>query len=196
MIVWGGSDDANNYLDTGGRYNPMTDMWTATSSVSPPEGRLFHTAVWTGSQMIVWGGRGPQFLNSGAKYDPLTDIWTPTSATGVPAPRFNHKAVWTDSEMIVWGGYFGTGLNTGARYNPVTDTWVATSTTNAPSGRLSHSAVWIGTRDDRVWRIHIRSEFQSTGFAHAWEIQARRRFVDCECIGPYSRSRRLVGLDW
>ena len=32
------------------------DTWTATSTTNVPTARNFHTAVWTGSEMIVWGG--------------------------------------------------------------------------------------------------------------------------------------------
>ena len=32
------------------------DTWTATSTTNAPTGRCGHTAVWTGSEMIVWGG--------------------------------------------------------------------------------------------------------------------------------------------
>ena len=57
MIVWGGLSTANiGYLNTGGRYNPSTDSWTATSTTNAPDGPRLHTAVWTGSEMIVWGG--------------------------------------------------------------------------------------------------------------------------------------------
>ena len=56
MIVWGGTDFGTNF-NTGGRYNPGTDSWTATSTANAPSGRYHHTAVWTGSEMIVWGGR-------------------------------------------------------------------------------------------------------------------------------------------
>ena len=55
MIVWGGYNGASA-LNTGGRYNPSTDSWTATSTTNAPAGRSEHTAVWTGSEMIVWGG--------------------------------------------------------------------------------------------------------------------------------------------
>ena len=55
MIVWGGLMTVS-YLNTGGRYNPSTDSWTATSTTNAPAGRDYHTAVWTGSEMIVWGG--------------------------------------------------------------------------------------------------------------------------------------------
>ena len=46
----------SGYLNTGGRYNPSTDSWTATSTTNAPAARVDHTAVWTGSEMIVWGG--------------------------------------------------------------------------------------------------------------------------------------------
>ena len=46
-------------LSTGGRYDPATDGWTATSTAADaPEARGDHTAVWTGTEMIVWGGNG------------------------------------------------------------------------------------------------------------------------------------------
>jgi N-acetylneuraminic acid mutarotase len=148
MIVWGGYGDGGDagYLNTGGKYNPSTDSWTATSNTNAPAGRYSHTAVWTGSQMIVWGGTG--FLNTGGRYNPSTNSWTATSTTGAPAGRTEHTAVWTGSEMIVWGGTPDnlSYLNTGGRYNPSTNSWAATSTTGAPAGRKSHTAVWTGSQ--------------------------------------------------
>src|SRR6476660_899142 len=32
------------------------DTWTATSTTNAPSARAGHTAVWTGTEMIVWGG--------------------------------------------------------------------------------------------------------------------------------------------
>src|SRR5882724_6483160 len=122
------------------------DTWTATSTTGAPAAREIHTAVWTGSEMIVWGGltAGPTFLNTGGRYNPSTDSWTPTSTTSAPAARGFHTAVWTGSEMIVWGG--SGVLNTGGRYNPGTDSWTATSTTSAPAARELHTAVWTGSQ--------------------------------------------------
>jgi hypothetical protein len=70
MIIWGGAYvDPNNFflvpLNTGGRYNPGADNWTATDLTSAPDARYNHTAVWTGNEMIVWGGSG---LNTGGRY--------------------------------------------------------------------------------------------------------------------------------
>ena len=126
----------------------VEDTWTATSTTNAPSARAGHTAVWTGSEMIVWGGgaSGPTYLNTGGRYNPSTDSWTATSTTNAPSARSGHTAVWTGSEMIVWGGDNGSSyLNTGGRYNPGTDSWTATSTTNAPVGRQDCTAVWTGS---------------------------------------------------
>ena len=148
MIIWGsegGGVFGLPYLNTGGRYNPSTDSWTATSTTNAPAGRYRHTAVWTGSEMIVWGGNNGGVLNTGGRYNPSTDSWIATSTTNAPTARDSHTAVWTGSEMIVWGGEGGGSgyLYTGGRYDPSTDSWTATA--NGPSGRLSHTAVWTGS---------------------------------------------------
>src|SRR5437762_218877 len=150
MIVWGGSTFFSDVFNTGGRYNPGTDSWTATSTINAPDARNSHTAVWTGSEMIIWGGFSgfPDSLNlnTGGRYDPSTNSWTATNTYNVPDPRSDHTAVWTGSEMIIWGGSSQFGLlNTGGRYNPVTDVWTEIST-NAPEPRDSHTAVWTGNQ--------------------------------------------------
>ncbi len=117
------------------------DTWTATSTTNAPTARIQHTAVWTGSEMIVWGGGS----NTGGRYNPSTDTWRRTSTTNAPSARSGHTAVWTGSEMIIWGGANFSGyLHTGGRYNPSTDSWTATSTSNAPEARVQHTAVWTG----------------------------------------------------
>ena len=151
MIIWGGHafDGASLYLNTGARYNPQTDTWQAVSTIGAPAGRSGHTAVWTGTEMIVWGGyNGSSYLNTGGRYNPQTDSWQSLSTTGGPTPRTGPTAVWTGTEMIVWGGYDGFNfvwLNTGGRYDPSSDTWSPTSTgANVPSARSNHTAVWTG----------------------------------------------------
>ena len=159
MIVWGGTDGSEFTPDpvTGGRYNPSNDNWTPTSTTNVPHARWDHTAVWTGTEMIVWGGLNddPPFItvfNDGGKYNPNTDSWTATSMTNAPSERYWHTAVWTGSEMIIWAGYgpgggngFYGSLNTGGKYNPQNG-WMATTTTNAPTARDHHTAVWTGSR--------------------------------------------------
>ena len=105
-----------------------SDAWTATSMTGAPSARVAHTAVWTGSEMIVWGGTtgGSSNFNTGGRYNPATDSWMTTNTTGAPSARYVHIALWTGSEMIVWGGEsvsngIGINFNTGRRYNPTTD---------------------------------------------------------------------------
>src|SRR6266567_3206094 len=98
---------------------PCTDdTWTATTTSNVPSARDAHTAVWTGSEMIVWGGFEPfSSFNTGGRYNPSTDSWTATSLTNAPTARYAHTAVWTGSEMIVWGGQDTfSSFNTGGRY--------------------------------------------------------------------------------
>ena len=124
-------------------------QWTETSTTYAAEARYWHTAVWTGSKMIVWGGSGsPDEVNTGGIYDPATDAWTATSTTNAPMHRRKHTAVWTGSKMIVWGGTDASGeaRATGGAYEPATDSWTATSATNAPLRRYSHTAVWTGSK--------------------------------------------------
>src|SRR4029453_18549805 len=102
-------------------YDPVADTWLPLSTIDAPDTRASHTAVWTGSVMIVWGGGG--YENTGGRYDPIADTWLPTSTFGAPEGRTSHSAVWTGSMMVVWAGYNGTApINTGGRYDPVSDT--------------------------------------------------------------------------
>ena len=147
MIVWGGygHNSPDQYKNSGGRYNPETDSWLPTSTVTGvPKGRLGHSAVWTGSEMIIWGGKGESFLNTGGRYNPATDTWLATALT--PSARAYHTAVWTGSEMIIWGGKnLNTNIRDGAKYNPSSDSWATTSAgENCPSARDGHTAVWTG----------------------------------------------------
>ncbi len=78
----------NTERNTGGRYNPITDTWVATSLINAPTKRQAHTAVWTGTEMIIWGGTnsldGPfTYWNVGGRYNPTTDSWAATAANFV-----------------------------------------------------------------------------------------------------------------
>ena len=122
------------------------DTWTATSITNVPEARYYHTAVWTGSEMIVWGGDNFFRERSGGRYNPSTDSWTATNTTSAPSARTDHTAVWTGNEMIIWGGVHLNGSsNTGGRYNPSHRQLDSHQHTNAPSCSKLHTAVWTGS---------------------------------------------------
>ena len=155
MVIWGGfsAGGTSVALNDGAKYNPQTNTWAPITAVAQPSARLSHTAVWTGTDMIVWGGFscvacfGAQ-LQTGARYNPGTDTWTPTATAGAPSARANHTAVWTGSKMIVWGGYDDAAaalFASGGMYDPATDGWAPTNLVGAPLPTRCHSAVWTGT---------------------------------------------------
>ena len=134
----------------------VADRWSPVPSTTT-EARWLHTAVWTGAEMVVWGGFDVSTLSSGGRYQPATGSWTPTSpGVNAPSQRCSHTAVWTGTEVIVWGGNSdcfapSSNVNTGGRYNPATDSWTSTSTgAGVPTKRSTHLAVWTGT-DMIVW---------------------------------------------
>ncbi len=120
------------YYQTGGRYDPATDTWTPTSLVNAPEERARFASVWTGEEMIVWGGCHEHECrintHTGGRYNPSTDSWTATSTAGVIEAREFHTMVWTGNEIIVWGGQTAENGYThiGGRYT------VPSSGNNAP----------------------------------------------------------------
>ena len=82
MIVWGGQGDGGRALNTGGRYNPASNSWVAVNPIGAPAARGQHTAVWTGKEMIVWGGEGGGSAgNTGGRYNPKGNSWMALSAT-------------------------------------------------------------------------------------------------------------------
>jgi VCBS repeat-containing protein len=151
MIAWGGFGDgtAATGLNTGRIYDPVTDSWSNTSTANAPSPRAGHTAVWTGTEMIVWGGNTQSWSlpGDGGRYNPMTDSWTDTATAGAPEAPTYHSAVWTGTEMIVFGGsiFDYPWHNGGGRYNPTTNSWTPLPTTGAPVGRYLHTAVWTGT---------------------------------------------------
>ncbi len=62
------------------------DTWASVATNPVPSARSGFHMVWTGTEMIVWGGWDYwDQTNTGGRYDPATDLWTPTS-TGAGAP--------------------------------------------------------------------------------------------------------------
>jgi N-acetylneuraminic acid mutarotase len=149
-------------------YDVTRDRWHPMERTGIGD-RYGHTAVWTGEEMIVWGGfsgsvglgRPGELRADGAVYDPRSTTWRVISPAPL-APRSGHVAVWTGEEMIVWGGSRPHGplrgererlLYDGAAYDPQSDTWRRLAPTRLlaalvpvlPSGvEPDLNAVWTG----------------------------------------------------
>ena len=115
----------------------------------PIAGRSGAAAVWTGKEMIVWGGYGRSGnagqAADGAAYDPAMRAWRAIA----PAPAgvqggAGAGVAWTGDAMVVWASNSPDGPVGAAVYDPVSDTW-----RRLPAGPLGrrelYSSVWTGT---------------------------------------------------
>ncbi len=128
---------------------------------APMGARNGASVVWTGKELIVWGGnaRYPASESDlfglkadGAAYDPTTRSWRSLAKSPL-SPRFGAPAVWTGSEMIVVGGELrsprgqaetpgGTAGVNAAAYRPSIDAWrIIPQSPIVPT-----VAVWTGDR--------------------------------------------------
>jgi hypothetical protein len=151
---------------------PPADGWMNGSLDNVALARSQARHVWTGSELIVWGGQldGSSVSSvKGWRYDPLTDSWMQIRDSGAPVAA-SYVSVWTGTEMILWGGggNVATAFRAGARYNPATDTWSTLSLTNAPIPLSDHAAVWTGTRM-LVWGGRDLQSFAASSAGWAYD---------------------------
>jgi hypothetical protein len=152
FLVYGGETfdtSGPEWTATGAVYDSATDAWRP---MTPPDATQVvpreTAAVWTGTEMIVWGGREPAgaeaAVDRGGRYNPALDVWTPVATSGAPAPRSLHTASWTGTEMIVWAGTGAAIFDSGGRYTPATNTWAPIA--SGGTARYAHTAVWTGSK--------------------------------------------------
>jgi hypothetical protein len=86
-----------------------TGTWR-TIAAAPIAGRDGAAAVWTGRQLLVWGGHGRlpgaglRPLREGAAYDPAADRWQPIPTAPAGVQGTSAAAAWTGTRMLVWLG--------------------------------------------------------------------------------------------
>lgn len=120
----------------------------------PLERRSDFPQVWTGDELVIWGGLQedtPNTFQDGARYNLATDTWMVLSDSPL-SPRSGHVGVWTGTEVIYWGGIKGDGdepetivpIADGAAYDPESDSWQL-----LPDGPLDggnpYAAAWTGS---------------------------------------------------
>ena len=121
---------------------PAGWRWKPTG---PLPGRHGHVAVWTGSEVVLWGGERPGRAPQGAAYDPERDTWRRLARSPLEN-RSGAAAAWSGSEVLIWGGMNGGGLlDDGAAYDPATDRWRALAPSPL-SGRIPLASAWTGGR--------------------------------------------------
>ena len=156
MLIYGGYGDSKSLMVSnqlfpsmgvpGGRtFDPVANAWDVMAA--DPPARQEHTAVWTGSVMLLFGGLGTaSYLDSGFKYE--GGLWSAFSGIA-PGARSNHTAVWLADvgKMVVWGGVGQSGkLNSGMMYDPGTNSWDDMPLPTVLEARSGHSAVSTGSK--------------------------------------------------
>jgi hypothetical protein len=59
MLVWGGYGGGSKYWGDGAAYEPTARVWTPLNNDGAPLGRHDHSTAWTGTELVIWGGRSP-----------------------------------------------------------------------------------------------------------------------------------------
>ena len=132
---------------------PAGGTWRAIPE-APLTPRSQHGAVWTGTEMIVWGGWASEGAATaytffaaadGAAYDPASNAWRPIAQAPVVG-RSAPQVAWTGSEMLVIGGYDATfsPLTDGAAYDPATDAWRTLAPLPAEFSHVQPAIAWAG----------------------------------------------------
>lgn len=141
--------------------NPLPTMGSMTAAslarytwstlpTAPIASRSSAVGVWTGTQMVIWGGAsgrdGAVLHADGAAYDPDSRTWSKLPPGPLTA-RAQAASVWTGKSVFIWGGFVGDGATAasdGALYTPADQTW-----RQVPTARVTaHGAVrafWTGS---------------------------------------------------
>ena len=56
MLVWGREQSTNTFFNDGGYYSPTANSWQSMTTSGASAQRALHSAVWTGNEMLIWGG--------------------------------------------------------------------------------------------------------------------------------------------
>jgi N-acetylneuraminic acid mutarotase len=212
MIVWGGQSSSctSSYCNDGAAYDPATNSWRPIPA-PPIAGRWRHTMIWTGTEVVVWGGQGSgsAFLRDGARFDPKTNVWTkfPDPVAGFDG-RIESAAVWTGTEVLVWGGHNSSivpySRNDGARYLP-SGSW---STFTAPaegvfaagtSSRRFATQAWFGNGKLWLWSgaTTTSSSISATAASGgAWYDPATDTWGTMDLTGAPTTNRARATVVW
>jgi N-acetylneuraminic acid mutarotase len=141
--IAGASPTAQTASSTG----PPAPRWRSIAP-APIDGRISAGVVWTGDEMLVWGGitRGDAIAvnRDGAAYDPVTGTWRRirNAPAGVRGGG-GSAAAWTGELAIFWAGNSPDGPARGAVYDPAGDAW--RKLPEGPLGpREGYASAWTG----------------------------------------------------
>lgn len=154
LLVWGGQSgpQGETLHSDGAAYNPQTRTWRLLPA-GPMSGRVGQATVWTGTEMVIWGGydnvtnNTMQVTADGAAYNPTTNMWQLLPGSPLSA-RAGPQGLWTGSAVMILGGQPAVTTATtaqysdGALYDPTTARW---SLIPSPLPHDGHNLNWVAS---------------------------------------------------
>jgi hypothetical protein len=146
-LFWDSLDEPMEHAVQG--YDPATGSWYRFPS-PPHDPTSGGTYLWTGSELIVFGG-GPQGapLNTqGAAFDPTSGTWRPIANAPVGLNLVN--SAWTGDSMVVVGSdidngnHASTATSVAMAYDPIADSW--TRLPDPPVSAQTAAPAFVGGR--------------------------------------------------
>jgi len=193
LFYWGGTAESAS-RSVGALYRPDERTWRKLPP-APMRGRSRAAAVWTGKEVLVWGGEGG--LRDGALLDPATRTWRRIGSS--PTQRLEPMAyVWTGTQLIVCcPAAPRSPTGEGAAFRPSTNRWRRIRT--APLALSRAHAAWTGRE-----MIVVGKPKPETRWARAIAYDPARehwRVLRTPPLSPNASSivwtgRRLIGWDY
>lgn len=193
-ILWGGElvgSSGERLASAGGvRIDPASGQWRAMSP-APIAARVHPSAVWTGKEVLFWGGSTADFqvVLDGAAYEPGTDSWRVLGVEGLVVPpdvEVTPPGAWSGERALFWD-WTNTSEPVGLQYDPEEDRWSPLPVEGAP--RPSSGSLWTG-QELLVWGYDRDVEFVSGG-AYGPKKESWRRLSTRSA--PAAGSRTLAG---
>lgn len=144
ILYWGGWDNnTNTYFNDGLLYDIPSGTWSSVPNSPVLSARRSAVAVWTGSEVIIFGGENSgTYYTDGAKLNLSSLTWTPITSNSLITFSI-HYSHWNGTEMFLFG-------SSGFKYNPLTNSW---SALNAGLDAINsgENYAWTGTE---YWRYN------------------------------------------
>jgi len=158
LMVWGGCaacrGSGSTFTSDAALYDPNDDQWRPVGSANEPTPRIAAGHVWTGREVLVWGGGASgSSRQDGALFDPRTGAWRAVELATSPLGASYYGpggAAWTGHSALFWGGWRDRESHAGgAAYDPEPipgGAWSPIAIIGAPTPRNNTSIVFTGSR--------------------------------------------------
>jgi hypothetical protein len=121
-------------------YDPASEAWTATGSITFARQGHTGTVLFNGLVLVAGGFDRGNTLASAEVYDPASGAWTSTSSLG--DARYLHTALLLpNGQVLVAGGYHLGAIASAELYDPASKTWKTTG--SLTTARYNHRAVLL-----------------------------------------------------